>query len=88
MTKTSIALVFALVLTACTAAPKTANYVLYCTVGNTPTFIGPPMTDMVTNDNTIKIYVNWELTGIHKLSPGESCMVYDKNNSIVQEQQP
>lgn len=86
MTKIFIALVFALLLTACAAAPKSPNYVLYCTVGNAPTFIGPPMTDMITDDSTIKIYVNWKLVGVHKLHPGESCMVYDKNSSIVQEQ--
>lgn len=88
MNKTLITLVFALILTACAAAPKTPDYVLYCTVGNTPTFIGPPMTDMITDDSTIKIYVNWKLAGIHKLRPGESCMVYGKNHEIVREQPP
>lgn len=86
--KTFVALTFALALTACSPVDPSEEKVLYCTIGDTPTFISPPATFLNIDDSLIKLYKKGDVVGIHKLRPGESCVTYDKNHEIVREQPP
>ena len=80
-----------LALTACSPAglSQAENRVLYCSIGNTPTFISPVMDYYQLDDNTTAlIWKNSERVAIHKLRPGESCVLEKENSELVKEQRP